>query len=51
MSPDPEVSGSVRSAETVNEQIRALMLRCSGWLQPEDRAEYERLRAEWVEAA
>jgi hypothetical protein len=35
----------------VNEEIRALMLRRGGWLKPEDRAVYERLRAEWVEAA
>jgi hypothetical protein len=51
MPPTPPSDGDARSAEQVNDLIRDLMLRTGGWLTEEDRAEYERLRAEWVEAA
>ncbi|MFJ6566683.1 hypothetical protein ACIQNU_04635 [Streptomyces sp. NPDC091292] len=51
MSPTPPPDGTVRPAAVVNEEIRALMLRTGGWLTREDRDVYERLRAEWVEAA
>lgn len=50
MSPNPPASGSVRPARVVNEEIRALMLRSGGHLKPEDRPEFQRLTAEWVEA-
>lgn len=50
MSPSFERPGSVRSADAVNEDIRALMLRAGGHLKPEDRAVYQRLIAEWAAA-
>jgi hypothetical protein len=34
----------------VNEEIRALVLACGGWLYGESRARYERLVAEWTVA-
>jgi hypothetical protein len=40
----------VRSAADVQAEIRALMKRTGGWLWGPTRAEYERLRDEWVEA-
>lgn len=43
-------SGSVRSAEELNEQIRGLMLRSGGRLSAEERAEYEVLVVEWAAA-
>jgi hypothetical protein len=51
MSPTPPDSGLLRPAAVVNEDIRNLMLRTGGWLTPEDRAEYQRLREEWTRAA
>ncbi|MQY37080.1 hypothetical protein SRB17_50830 [Streptomyces sp. RB17] len=50
MSPDFPLSGSVRSAAEVNEQIRALWLRAGGTLSVQERAEYELLVVEWAEA-
>jgi hypothetical protein len=40
----------VRSADVVNDQIRALMVRSGGYLKAEDRATYERLVTEWAAA-
>jgi hypothetical protein len=40
----------VRSAAVVNEDIRALVTRCGGWLYGDARAEYERLVEEWAAA-
>ncbi|MGW4568058.1 hypothetical protein ACWEN3_38695 [Streptomyces sp. NPDC004561] len=50
MSPDSMLSGSVRSAAEVNEQIRALWLRAGGSLSAQERAEYEQLVVEWAAA-
>ncbi|MEV5011829.1 MULTISPECIES: hypothetical protein [unclassified Streptomyces] len=50
MSPDVHVPGPVRSAAVVNEDIRALVTACGGWLYGETRARYERLVAEWTVA-
>jgi hypothetical protein len=50
MSPTPASPGSVRSAAAVNEDIRALVSACGGWLYGETRAEYERLVEEWAAA-
>ncbi len=50
MPPNLVGPGSARSADAVNEEIRALLLRRGGWLKPEDRAEYEQLLAEWAAA-
>lgn len=50
MSPEALASGPARSADAVNEDIRALMLRAGGHLKPEDRAVYQRLIAEWADA-
>ncbi|MEU6807940.1 hypothetical protein ABZ920_02760 [Streptomyces sp. NPDC046831] len=50
MSTTPEpVSG--RSADEVNEEIRALWLRSGGTLSVEQREEYRRLVLEWAAAA
>ncbi|GAA2342305.1 hypothetical protein OKJ48_05975 [Streptomyces kunmingensis] len=46
----PVTSASVRSADEVNEQIRALWLRTGGRLSAEQRAQYERLVTEWADA-
>lgn len=48
MSPDSGHLGPVRSAAVVNELIRALFKRAGGRLYGADRAEYERLVAEWT---
>lgn len=50
MSPDVESRGSVRPAHVVNDLIRALFTRAGqgGRLYGEDRAEYDRLIAEWT---
>ena len=50
MSPDSSHLGSVRSAAVVNREIRALFTRAGkgGRLYGEDRAEYDRLIAEWT---
>ncbi|KUN86193.1 MULTISPECIES: hypothetical protein [Streptomyces] len=42
---------SDRSADEVNEEIRALWLRSGGTLSVEQRAEYQRLVLEWAAAA
>ncbi|MDX3713353.1 hypothetical protein PV733_31320 [Streptomyces europaeiscabiei] len=46
----PPLRGPVRPAAVVNEEIRALVLACGGWLYGESRARYERLVAEWTVA-
>ncbi|MET8954868.1 MULTISPECIES: hypothetical protein [unclassified Streptomyces] len=50
MSPDSQSLGSVRSADDLNEQIRALWLRAGGSLSAQERAEYELLVVEWAAA-
>jgi hypothetical protein len=50
MSPDSVAPGSVRSAEEVNERIRALWQRAGGSLSTQERAEYELLVVEWAAA-
>ena len=40
----------MRSAAVVNEEIRALVSSCGGWLYGETRAEYQRLVEEWAAA-
>lgn len=50
MSPDSSGCGRVRPSAVVNDLIRALVVRCGGWLYGEDRAEYERLVTEWTMA-
>ncbi|CAM5269922.1 hypothetical protein SALBM311S_12530 [Streptomyces alboniger] len=44
-------SATERSAEEVNEEIRALWLRSGGTLNGEQREEYRRLVLEWAAAA
>ncbi|WP_409468411.1 hypothetical protein [Streptomyces sp. HC307] len=50
MPPSPPSCGRVRSAAAVNEEIRALVEACGGWLYGETRARYEQLVAEWAAA-
>ncbi|MFD4901796.1 hypothetical protein ACFVDT_20305 [Streptomyces sp. NPDC057699] len=50
MPTSPAVTGSVRSAAVVNEEIRALWQRSGGVLTPEGQREYERLLVEWAAA-
>ncbi|MHC0434190.1 hypothetical protein ACX6XY_29070, partial [Streptomyces sp. O3] len=50
MSPNSEPCRAVRSADVVNDQIRALWARAGGRLGTEQRHEYERLIAEWAAA-
>jgi polyhydroxyalkanoate synthesis regulator phasin len=50
MSSTPPLRVPVRSAEAVNEEIRALMAETGTWLWGPTRERYERLRDEWVEA-
>ncbi|MFI9650329.1 hypothetical protein ACIHAA_29180 [Streptomyces sp. NPDC052040] len=50
MSPDSRRPGSVRSADDLNERIRALWTRTGGSLSPQERAEYELLVVEWAAA-
>ncbi|MFD7794304.1 hypothetical protein [Streptomyces sp. NPDC059759] len=50
MSPTPPASGQPRPAAAVNEDIRALWAKARGSLTAEERAEYERLLAEWADA-
>lgn len=40
----------VRPSAVVNEEIRALVIACGGWLYGESRARYEDLVAEWTVA-
>lgn len=48
--PDSESRRSPRTAAEVNEEIRALWLRCGGRLSTEQRREYQRLVTEWAAA-
>ncbi|MFF3511518.1 hypothetical protein [Streptomyces sp. NPDC002573] len=50
MSPDLVTPRSVRSADDLNEEIRALWQRAGNRLGPEERAEYERLVVAWAAA-
>jgi len=50
MSPDPSAPGPVRSAAAVNQDIRALWSDPRVQLSAADRAELERLYAEWAAA-
>ena len=51
MSPDLSPRGSVRSADVVNEEIRALWLRLAGRpMTDAERREYEALLVEWAAA-
>ena len=50
MSPTPPAEGAVRSAAVVNEDIRALIKACGGWLYGETRDRYEQLVEEWAAA-
>lgn len=46
----PPPDGVARSAAAVNEEIRALVLECGGWLYGDTRARYEQLVEEWASA-
>ncbi|NUP35940.1 MAG: hypothetical protein HOY76_02685 [Streptomyces sp.] len=50
MPTSPPSRGPVRPAAVVNEEIRALVLACGGWLYGQSRARYEVLVAEWTVA-
>ncbi|MET7924704.1 hypothetical protein ABZT43_12060 [Streptomyces sp. NPDC005349] len=50
MSPTPPASGPARPAAVVNEEIRALVLECGGWLYGDTRIRYEQLVEEWAAA-
>lgn len=50
MSPKSPACGSVRPSDVVNEEIRALVRSCGGWLYGETRKRYEALVAEWTTA-
>ncbi|MGW4784252.1 hypothetical protein [Streptomyces sp. NPDC004230] len=50
MSSPPPCGVPSRSAAAVNEEIRALVLSCGGWLYGPSRERYEQLVAEWAEA-
>lgn len=50
MPPPPFASVGVRPAAVVNEEIRALVRSCGGWLYGEKRARYEALVEEWTVA-
>ncbi|MFG2475666.1 hypothetical protein [Streptomyces fagopyri] len=50
MSPTPPPSGSLRPAEQVNAEIRALVVSVGGWLYGESRRRYEVLCLEWTVA-
>ncbi|MFI9598971.1 hypothetical protein ACIHCX_03650 [Streptomyces sp. NPDC052043] len=50
MSSPPPLPGAARSAAAVNEDIRALVTACGGWLYGETRQRYELLRDEWTVA-
>lgn len=50
MTPNPQNPGSARSADELNDEIRALWFRAGGTLTPADRAEYEQLLARWAAA-
>lgn len=46
----PPRPGPARPAAAVNEEIRALVTACGGWLYGETRQQYEVLVAEWTVA-
>ncbi|MDX2697121.1 hypothetical protein PV398_27205 [Streptomyces ipomoeae] len=48
--PSSSGPGSVRSSAAVNEEIRALVRSCGGWLYGDARARYEALVEEWTVA-
>ncbi|MGA4840718.1 hypothetical protein [Streptomyces sp. G45] len=48
--PTSESRRSTRTAAEVNEEIRALWLRCGGRLSADQRREYQKLVTEWAEA-
>ncbi|WP_282793885.1 hypothetical protein [Streptomyces sp. CC224B] len=48
--PASETRRPRRTADEVNEEIRALWLRCGGRLSTEQRREYQRLVTEWAAA-
>ncbi|MER5301067.1 hypothetical protein ABT039_16570 [Streptomyces lasiicapitis] len=48
--PASESRLSARTADEVNEEIRALWLRCGGRLSTDQRREYQRLVTEWAAA-
>lgn len=48
MIPTPLPRGPVRPAAVVNEEIRALVLACGGWLYGPSRERYEQLVEEWM---
>lgn len=50
MSPNSRASGSARSSDELNEEIRALWQRAGGTLSAEQRREYEVLVTEWAAA-
>lgn len=50
MPPTSDPRGSARSADALNEEIRALWQRAGGTLSPEQRREYEVLVTEWAAA-
>ncbi|EFE65728.1 predicted protein [Streptomyces viridosporus ATCC 14672] len=50
MLPSPLPAAPVRPAVVVNEEIRALVRACGGWLYGESRERYESLVAEWTRA-
>ncbi|MEV7364226.1 hypothetical protein [Streptomyces sp. NPDC091299] len=50
MSSPPPCGVPSRPAAAVNEEIRALILSCGGWLYGPSRERYEQLVAEWAEA-
>lgn len=48
MIPTPPLWRPVRPSAVVNEEIRALVLGCGGWLYGQSRQRYEELVAEWT---
>ncbi|MFF2502215.1 hypothetical protein ACFVTY_02280 [Streptomyces sp. NPDC058067] len=50
MPPTPPPDGTARPAAAVNEEIRALVLECGGWLYGSSRDRYEQLVEEWAAA-
>lgn len=50
MIPTPPDPGSARTADEINGQIRELLVRTGGWLNPVQRTEYEGLVEEWAAA-
>ncbi|MFF0140488.1 hypothetical protein ACFYRN_28990 [Streptomyces sp. NPDC005227] len=50
MTPETDDPGSARSADQINDDIRALWARARGSLTPQERQQYEQLLAEWADA-